>query len=238
MPFSILLEGRLDGYVLVDGREERDHHHDAPTWLGAILALSGNEARVSIRARRAQPRRRRSPRTGSATLLFATPPAFQKVMRAFRPVFGALRGEPSSSARSSPRSARCRRASRTSSTTRRRPRKRTRDGARRRARRARRARSADVRRRRRRARRTPSGSSRLQREALGARATATRARRARRRRRRGRDRRAARGARRAGRVALAEPLAAAGLDARVARPRSAPPPAPRPRPPCAGSRRR
>ncbi|HTE60602.1 MAG TPA: hypothetical protein VK631_09655, partial [Solirubrobacteraceae bacterium] len=49
-PFVLLLEGRLDGYVTVDGREEHDHFHVAPTWLGAIVALSDAQARITIRA--------------------------------------------------------------------------------------------------------------------------------------------------------------------------------------------
>ena len=89
VPFSILLEGRMDGYVLVDGREERDHHHDAPTWMGAILALSGNEARVAIRAS-GPSRAAHIAADRFRDLLFATPPAFQKVIRVFGPVMARL----------------------------------------------------------------------------------------------------------------------------------------------------
>jgi signal transduction histidine kinase len=84
--FTLLLEGRLDGYVIRDGREEWDHTHNAPTFLGAIIALTQEPARVSIRA---------AGRCRIATiepeafkrLLFDTPVAFQRVMRTFRPVF-------------------------------------------------------------------------------------------------------------------------------------------------------
>jgi signal transduction histidine kinase len=89
VPFSILLEGRMDGYVLIDGREERDHHHDAPTWMGAILALSGNEARVAIRASE-RSRAATIPADRFRELLFATPPAFTKVIRVFGPVMARL----------------------------------------------------------------------------------------------------------------------------------------------------
>ncbi len=88
-PFNLLFEGRMDGYVLVDGREERDHHHDAPTWMGAILALSDSEARITLRAAvpsraaRIEPARFRD-------LLFATPAAFQRVIRVFGPVVARL----------------------------------------------------------------------------------------------------------------------------------------------------
>ena len=89
VPFTVLLEGRMDGYVLIDGREERDHHHDAPTWMGAILALSGNEARVAIRAS-GPSRAAQIPADRFRDLLFATPPAFQKVIRVFGPVMARL----------------------------------------------------------------------------------------------------------------------------------------------------
>src|SRR5918997_826841 len=89
VPFSILLEGRVDASVPADGREEVDHQHQAPTWMGAILALSGAEARVTIRAAT-------SCRVGQIDaprfreLVVVTPPAFQKVIRAFGPVISRL----------------------------------------------------------------------------------------------------------------------------------------------------
>ena len=86
MPFRLLLAGRLDGYVTIDGREERDHQHVAPTWLGAIMALTGEPAPITIRAAE----RSRVATLESETfrrLLFDAPSAFQKVMRAFRPVY-------------------------------------------------------------------------------------------------------------------------------------------------------
>ena len=83
--FTLLLEGRLDGYLHRDGREEHDHYHQAPTWLGAMGTLTGDESIVTIRATRAQPDRRRGA-DGFSALLFATPVAFQRVMRTFRPV--------------------------------------------------------------------------------------------------------------------------------------------------------
>jgi len=91
MRFRLLLEGRLEGYVTVDGREEHDHHHVAPTWLGAIGALSGAQARVTIRP---------SERSRIATidaptfrrLLCATPLAFDRVIRVFAPVISRMEG--------------------------------------------------------------------------------------------------------------------------------------------------
>jgi len=84
--FTLLLEGRLDGYVNRDGREEWDHTHVAPTFLGAIIALTQEPARVSIRA--AEPCRVATIEPEAfKRLLFDTPVAFQRVMRTFRPVF-------------------------------------------------------------------------------------------------------------------------------------------------------
>jgi len=90
-PFKLLLEGRLDGYVLVDGREEHDHFHLAPTWVGAITALSEAQARITLRATERSrigliepPEFRR--------LLCATPPVFERVIRVFAPVISRIEG--------------------------------------------------------------------------------------------------------------------------------------------------
>jgi signal transduction histidine kinase len=85
-PFRLLLEGSLDGYVERDGREERDHTHHAPTFLGAILALTGNAAFLTIRAAERS-------RVGTVDpqsfrrLLADSGPAFERVMRTFQPVY-------------------------------------------------------------------------------------------------------------------------------------------------------
>ncbi len=84
--FTLLLEGRLDGYLIQDGVDERDHTHTAPTWLGAIIALTQESARVSIRAAE-RCRIAQYENDAFKQLLFETPIAFQRVMRAFRPVF-------------------------------------------------------------------------------------------------------------------------------------------------------
>jgi signal transduction histidine kinase len=83
--FTLLLDGRLDGYLRKDGREEHDHYHQAPTWLGAMSTLTGDESIVTIRA--TEPSRvAQVPGDRFRELLFATPVAFQRVMRTFRPV--------------------------------------------------------------------------------------------------------------------------------------------------------
>jgi signal transduction histidine kinase len=91
VPFKLLVEGRLDGYVVVDGREEHDHVHEAPTWLAAIAALSVSQARVTIRARERSRLGLIEPET-FRTLLCATPPAFDRVLGVFGPVISRIQG--------------------------------------------------------------------------------------------------------------------------------------------------
>ena len=89
--FQLLLEGALDSFVLQDGREERDSTQVAPTWIGAMLALSDNPSPISLRAR--EPARVASiPTEPFKRLLFDSPPAFDRVMKVFRPVIARLEG--------------------------------------------------------------------------------------------------------------------------------------------------
>ena len=169
-PFKLILDGRVDGYLTVDGREEWDHQQVAPTWAGAIIALSETPTKVTMRAaERARvglidpPEFRR--------LLFDTPIAFQRVIRAFRPVMERLgRG------RAAAREARRARAhvgrARARAQQPGRGRQADRGGPGRRARRARR-RDARVRRVGRGARRRPRRSSSSRREAIARAAAAT-----------------------------------------------------------------
>lgn len=90
-PFSLLLEGSLDGYVLVDGRAEMEHRHDAPTWLGAILALSDGTAMTRLAASEPARVAQIDPET-FRQLLFHTPEAFRRVIRVFRPVMARIEG--------------------------------------------------------------------------------------------------------------------------------------------------
>jgi signal transduction histidine kinase len=91
VPFKLLVEGRLDGYVVADGREEHDHVHEAPTWLAAIAALSVSQARVTIRARERSRIGLIEPKT-FRTLLCATPLAFDRVLSVFGPVLSRIQG--------------------------------------------------------------------------------------------------------------------------------------------------
>ena len=83
--FTLLLEGKFDGLITVDGREERDHVHVAPTWMGAILALTGDPAIVGMRAA-TEARVASYPPDRFRALLFASPPAFERVIRVIRPI--------------------------------------------------------------------------------------------------------------------------------------------------------
>jgi signal transduction histidine kinase len=89
--FKLLLEGRLDGYLVVDGREEHDHFHLAPTWVGAIAVLSDAQVRVTIRASERSRVGLIEPAT-FRTLLCATPQAFDRVLRVFAPVISRIQG--------------------------------------------------------------------------------------------------------------------------------------------------
>ena len=91
VPFKLLVEGRLDGYVVADGREEHDHVHEAPTWLAAIAALSVAQASVTIRARERSRVGLIDP-DAFRTLLCATPLAFDRVLSVFGPVLSRIQG--------------------------------------------------------------------------------------------------------------------------------------------------
>ena len=47
----LLLEGTVESLVTADGREEQIGHQEAPTWMGAIAALTEDPLGVTIRAR-------------------------------------------------------------------------------------------------------------------------------------------------------------------------------------------
>jgi signal transduction histidine kinase len=89
--FALLLEGSFDTYTTVDGREERESRHTAPTWIGAILAISDIEAMVTLRAAERSRVARIEP-DAFRRLLFETPVAFKRVMRVFRPVLARIEG--------------------------------------------------------------------------------------------------------------------------------------------------
>jgi signal transduction histidine kinase len=89
--FSLLLEGSFDAYFVIDGREELENRHVAPTWVGAILAISDVEAQVTLKAAERSRVARIAP-DPFRRLLFETPVAFTRVMRVFRPVLARIEG--------------------------------------------------------------------------------------------------------------------------------------------------
>ena len=91
VPFSLLLDGAFDAYFVIDGREEQENRHTAPTWVGAILAISDVEAQVTLRAAERSRAARIAPEP-FRRLLFETPVAFTRVMRVFRPVLARIEG--------------------------------------------------------------------------------------------------------------------------------------------------
>jgi signal transduction histidine kinase len=91
VPFSLLLDGAFDAYFVIDGREERENRHTAPTWVGAILAISDVEAQVTLKAAERSRVARIAP-DPFRRLLFETPEAFTRVMRVFRPVLARIEG--------------------------------------------------------------------------------------------------------------------------------------------------
>jgi signal transduction histidine kinase len=91
VPFSLLLEGSLDSFFIIDGREEIDHRHVAPTWFGAILALTDQPSITTARA--AEPSRVATIEPLPFRRLLAdTPEAFVRVMNVFRPVLARIEG--------------------------------------------------------------------------------------------------------------------------------------------------
>jgi signal transduction histidine kinase len=91
VPFSLLLDGSFDAYFVIDGREELENRHTAPTWVGAILAISDVEAQVTLKAAERSRVARIQPEP-FRRLLFETPEAFTRVMRVFRPVLARIEG--------------------------------------------------------------------------------------------------------------------------------------------------
>jgi signal transduction histidine kinase len=91
VPFKLLLEGKLDTLVAVDGREEVENSQTAPTWIGAMLALSGDPSPISLRV--AEPARLAFIDPDAfKRLLFDSPPAFDRVIHVFRAIFTRFEG--------------------------------------------------------------------------------------------------------------------------------------------------
>jgi len=85
----VLLEGTVETLVLADGRSEQVGHQEAPTWIGAIAALTGDPLGVTVRARTAC-RVAVIPSEHFVELALADRTIHQRVMRRVGPVMSRL----------------------------------------------------------------------------------------------------------------------------------------------------
>lgn len=85
----LLLEGEVESLVVADGRSERIGHQVAPTWMGAIAALTEAPVGVEIRAMTAG-RVALIPPERFVELALQTPSVHRKVMQRVGPVLSRL----------------------------------------------------------------------------------------------------------------------------------------------------
>jgi CRP-like cAMP-binding protein len=85
----LLLEGEVESLVVADGRSERIGHQEAPTWMGAIAALTEAPVGVEIRAMTAG-HVALIPPERFVELALATPSVHRKVMQRVGPVLSRL----------------------------------------------------------------------------------------------------------------------------------------------------
>jgi signal transduction histidine kinase len=85
----LLLEGAVESLVVADGRSERIGHQEAPTWMGAIAALTEAPVGVEIRAMTGG-RVALIPPERFVELALATPSVHRKVMQRVGPVLSRL----------------------------------------------------------------------------------------------------------------------------------------------------
>ncbi|MFL5817298.1 MAG: ATP-binding protein [Conexibacter sp.] len=85
----LLLEGQVESLVVADGRSERIGHQEAPTWMGAIAALTEAPVGVEIRAASAC-RVALVPPERFVELALAAPSVHRKVMQRVGPVLSRL----------------------------------------------------------------------------------------------------------------------------------------------------
>jgi signal transduction histidine kinase len=85
----LLLEGTVESLVVADGRSERIGHQEAPTWMGAIAALTEAPVGVEIRAATGG-RVALVPPERFVELALATPSVHRRVMQRVGPVLSRL----------------------------------------------------------------------------------------------------------------------------------------------------
>ncbi|MGZ4269105.1 MAG: sensor histidine kinase [Solirubrobacteraceae bacterium] len=86
---TFLLEGTMEALVVEDGRVAPAGEHRAPTWMGAIAALTAGPMGVRMRALTAC-RCATVPAEAFVELAMAHRPVFQRAMRQVRPVMGRI----------------------------------------------------------------------------------------------------------------------------------------------------
>ena len=85
----LLLEGRARTLLVDDIREEPLGHQEAPTWIGAIAALTGGELGVRMRCE-TDCRLARIPTDRFTELVLASPPVHRQIMQRISPVMTRL----------------------------------------------------------------------------------------------------------------------------------------------------
>jgi signal transduction histidine kinase len=85
----LLLEGGARTLLVDDIREEPLGHQEAPTWIGAIAALTGGELGVRMRCE-TDCRLARIPTDRFTELVLATPPVHRRIMQRISPVMTRL----------------------------------------------------------------------------------------------------------------------------------------------------
>lgn len=86
---TLLLEGTMEALVVEDGRAEPAGEHHAPTWMGAIAALTAGPIGVRMRAV-TDARVAVVPDDTFVELAMVHRPVFQRTMRQVRPVMGRI----------------------------------------------------------------------------------------------------------------------------------------------------
>jgi signal transduction histidine kinase len=90
--FFFLLEGEVTTVLSVDGREEPERRHVAPTWMGAIPILTGNPWAIALRTSSGTARLAAVPAEAFTRLVLGQPSVHRRIMRTFGPTFQRVEG--------------------------------------------------------------------------------------------------------------------------------------------------
>lgn len=86
---TLVLEGTLQAILVTDGREEPLGEHVAPTWIGAVAAMTGSSIGVCMKAQ-TPARLALIPADAFVELAIAQRPVFQRVMATIGPVMARV----------------------------------------------------------------------------------------------------------------------------------------------------